>query len=163
WNAHEPYRGQFDFTGDLDVAAYIELAGSMGLHVIFRPGPYVCAEWDMGGLPWWLLNEPDMRLRCSNPSFVSAVDRYWVERMKRVAPLQATRGGPIIAMQIENEYGYYGNDSAYLQHLHDSLRKLSIDVPLFTSDGTFQELTIHNGGLPGVLRTANFGSNAPER
>jgi beta-galactosidase len=163
WNAHEPYPGQFDFSGDLDVAAYIELAGSMGLNVIFRPGPYVCAEWDMGGLPWWLLAQDGMQLRCSYGPYLQAVDRWFAELIKRVAPLQAGHGGPIIAMQIENEYGYYGNDTAYLQHLHNLLRSLGVDVPLVTSDGTFQELTIHNGGLPNVLRTANFGSTAPDR
>jgi beta-galactosidase len=147
----------------LDVEAFVELAGSMGLKVIFRPGPYCCAEWDMGGLPWWLINEPNIAIRCSNPAYLKAVDRYWTQLMARLAPLQSTRDGPIIAMQIENEYGYFGNDTAYLAHLRDLLRSLGIDVLLFTSDGTFQKLTIANGGLDGVLRTANFGSKAAER
>jgi beta-galactosidase len=163
WNAHEPYPGRFDFSGMLDVVAFVELAGSMGLNVFFRPGPYICAEWDMGGLPWWLLNEPNIAIRCSNPSYLAAVERYWTQLMGRLAPLQSTRGGPIMAMQIENEYGYYGNDTAYLAYLRDLLRKLGIDVLLFTSDGTFQKSTIVNGGLDGTLRTANFGSNATER
>jgi beta-galactosidase len=163
WNAHEPYRGGFDFSGMLDVPAFIELAGTLGLDVILRPGPYVCAEWDMGGLPSWLIGEPGMQIRCSSPPFLEAVDEWWRELIPRVAPLQASKGGPIVAMQIENEYGYFGSDVAYLQHLRDCLRSLGVEVPLFTSDGTFQRLTIANGGLPGLLRTANFGSNAAER
>ena len=163
WNAHEPYPGRFRFDGWLDVAAFIELAGSMGLHVVFRPGPYVCAEWDMGGLPWWLLTEPGMAVRCSNPAYHRAVERYWTELMRHVAPLQSTRGGPILAVQIENEYGYFGNDAAHLGFLHDLLVRLGVDSLLFTSDGTFTDLTIANGGLPGVLRTANFGSKAADR
>lgn len=162
WNAHEPYPGKFDFSGMLDAVAFVELAGSLGLNVIFRPGPYVCAEWDMGGLPWWLLNQTDT-IRCSDPAFLKAVERYWSELLGRLAPLQSTRGGPIIAMQIENEYGYFGNDQAYLASLRDLMRRLGIDVQLFTSDGTFEDLTIANGGLPDLLRTANFGSRAEDR
>ncbi|MDB5327004.1 MAG: beta-galactosidase [Phycisphaerales bacterium] len=163
WNAHEPCPGQFDFEGMLDVVRFVELAGEMGLNVIYRPGPYACAEWDMGGLPWWLLNHAGLQIRCHEPSYLQYVEQYWTELMRRLAPLQSTRGGPIIAMQIENEYGYYGNDQKYLQHLKNLLRKLGIDVMLFTSDGTFQKLTIANGGLVGDLRTANFGSRAVDR
>ena len=162
WNAHEPRPGVFDFDGMLDAAAFVELAGDMGLHVIYRPGPYACAEWDMGGLPWWLLNDCTA-VRCMEPAYIKHVERYFTELMRRLAPLQSTRGGPIIAMQIENEYGYYGNDTAYLTHLRDLLRSLGVDVMLLTSDGTFQKLTIQNGGLDGTLRTANFGSRAAER
>jgi beta-galactosidase len=163
WNAHEPYPGRFDFGGMLDAVGFVELAGSMGLKVIYRPGPYCCAEWDMGGLPWWLINEPGIAVRCLNPPYLRAVERYWGELMSRLGPLQSTHGGPIVAMQIENEYGYFGNDSRYLAFLRDLLRSLGIDVLLFTSDGTFQKLTIANGGLDGTLRTANFGSKAAER
>ena len=163
WNAHEPYPRRFEFSGMLDAAAFVELAGSMGLKVIYRPGPYVCAEWDMGGLPWWLLQAPNPMVRCNDPEFMAAVGRYWTELMRRLEPLQSTRGGPIIAMQIENEYGYFGNDATYLAALRDLIRRLGIDVLLFTSDGTFQDLTIGAGGLPDLLRTANFGSRAAER
>jgi beta-galactosidase len=163
WNAHEPYPNQFVFDGMLDVVAFTELAGEMGLNVILRPGPYCCAEWDMGGLPWWLINEPGIAIRCSQPAFKNAVARYFKELIHRIAPLQSTNGGPIIAMQIENEYGYFGNDQAYLQWLRDLMISLGITVPLFTSDGTFQRLTIANGGIDGTLRTANFGSKAAER
>lgn len=163
WNAHEPYPGRFVFEGMLDVVSFVELAGSMGLHVIYRPGPYCCAEWDMGGLPWWLLNEPGMAIRCTNESYLKAVEAYWSELMPRLAPLQHGRGGPIVGMQIENEYGYFGNDRTYLAWLRDLLRRLDIDCLLFTSDGTFQKLTVANGGLDGTLRTANFGSRAADR
>ena len=137
----------FHLDGMLDAVAFVELAGEMGLNVIYRPGPYCCAEWDMGGLPWWLINEPGVAIRCCHPSYLKAVERYWTELMSRLAPLQSTRGGPIIAMQIENEYGYFGNDHKYLAWLRDLLGRLGIDVPLFTSDGTWQKLTIANGGL----------------
>ena len=163
WNAHEPYPGRFRFDGMLDVVAFVELAGAMGLNVIYRPGPYVCAEWDMGGLPWWLPDEPGMAIRCDNGPYLAAVGRYWAELMGRLAPLQSTRGGPILAMQIENEYGYFGNDAGYLAALRDLLRRLGVDSLLFTSDGTFQKLTIAAGGLDGTLRTANFGSKAADR
>ena len=163
WNIHEPYRDQFRFDGNLDVTAFVELAGSLGLKVIVRPGPYVCAEWDMGGLPWWLLNEPGLRLRCFNQPYLDRVGRYLDALLPRLTHLQTTQGGPIIAMQIENEYGYYGNDAKYLAWLRDAMRARGVDVQLFTSDGTFQRLTIENGGLPGTLRTANFGSRAAER
>lgn len=163
WDAHEPYPGRFRFDGMLDAAAFVELAGSMGLHVIYRPGPYCCGERDFGGLPWWLLAVPGMAVRCSNADYQAAVERYWTELMDRLAPLQSTRGGPILAMQVENEYGYFGNDATHLAWLRDTLRGLGVDSLLFTSDGTFDDLTIAAGGIPGTLRTANFGSKAAER
>ena len=163
WNAHEPYPGRFRFDGMLDAAAFVGLAGSMGLNVIYRPGPYCCAEWDFGGLPWWLLAGGGAAVRCSDADYQAAVGRYWAELMGRLAPLQSTRGGPIIAMQVENEYGYFGNDAAHLAWLRDTLRRLGVDSLLFTSDGTFEDLTVAAGGLGDLLRTANFGSRAAER
>lgn len=163
WNAHEPYPNEFHFEDHLDIVAFVELAGSMGLNVIIRPGPYVCAEWDMGGLPWWLNAEDDIELRCDHPKYLAHVERYWKELIPKLVPYLSTKGGPIIAMQFENEYGYSGNDKGYLTKLRDLLRKLGVDVLLFTSDGTYQRLTINNGGLDGHLRTANFGSGAVER
>ncbi|MBC7785822.1 MAG: beta-galactosidase [Burkholderiales bacterium] len=163
WNAHEPYPGQYDFTGMLDLVRFVELGGEMGLHVIVRPGPYACAEWDMGGIPWWVLNEPGMRLRCSEPGWLRHVETWWRRLLPILEPLQATHGGPIIAMQIENEYGYYGNDRKYLEILRDLMRKLGIDVTLFTSDGAWDPLTLINGGIDGTLRTANFGSDPAAR
>lgn len=163
WNAHEPYKGQFDFAGNLDIVAFVELAHSLGLHVIVRPGPYICAEWDFGGLPWWLLAEDDLSIRCADPAYLRHVEDFFRELLPRLVPHLSTLGGPVIAMQIENEYGYFGNDSVYLKFLKDAMVRAGINVPLFTSDGTYQNLTIHNGGLDGHLRTANFGSDPATR
>ena len=159
WNRHEPAPGEFRFDGRLDLVHYIRCAADLGLHVVVRPGPYICAEWDLGGLPAWLLRDPGMRLRCYHEPYLKAVDRYFDALLPQLAPLQISRGGPILAMQVENEYGSYGNDKAYLQYLADGLRARGIDVPLFTSDGPSDEM-LQYGTLPGVLKTVNFGSRA---
>jgi len=161
WNLHEPRPGQFDFSGWLDLERYIGLAGELDLKVIVRPGPYICSEWEFGGLPAWLLKDAGMRVRCAYPPYLAAADRYLDEVAKRLAPLQITRGGPLVAVQVENEYGSFGNDSAYLQHLHDGLRKRGFDLLLFTSDGPSDEM-LQYGTLPRVLKTVNFGSRAKE-
>jgi len=114
WNLHEPRPGQFDFTGNLDVAAYIRTAQEEGLWVIVRPGPYVCSEWEFGGLPAWLLTTPDMKVRSADPRFLQAVERYMKQVGRQLAPLQITRDGPVIMVQVENEYGSFGNDKVYL-------------------------------------------------
>jgi len=161
WNMHEPRPGDFRFAGGLDIARYVEVAGDLGLSVIIRPGPYICSEWDLGGLPAWLLADPGMRLRCSHTPYLEAVDRYLDALIPELASLQSTRGGPIIAMQVENEYGSYGNDTAYLQHLADGLRARGVDVLLFTSDGG-RDYLFRGGTLPGVLKAVNFGVQAAE-
>lgn len=161
WNRHEPQPGRFDFSGILDIAAFVRLAGELGLNVIVRPGPYICAEWSLGGLPAWLLRAPDMRLRCNNPSYLAAVDRFLDALMAELVPLMASRGGPIVALQVENEYGSYGNDKAYLRHLADGLRKRGGDCLLFTSDGP-TDLMLRGGTLPDIHKVANFGSRAVE-
>lgn len=161
WNFHEPREGRFDFSGAKDFARYIEIAQEEGLMVIVRPGPYICSEWDLGGLPAWLLAKPGLRLRCLNQPFLDAVDRYMERALALLKPLQFTAGGPVIAMQIENEYGSYGNDQAYLLHLKECFVKAGIDVPLFTSDGAGAHY-LAGGALPGVLATVNF-RNHPER
>ncbi|MBV6395761.1 MAG: Beta-galactosidase [Anaerolineales bacterium] len=122
WNLHEPRPGQFHFDGMLDIVKFVETAGDLGLKVIVRPGPYICSEWDFGGLPSWLLKDPHMQVRCAYPPYLAAVDRFFDALLPRLAPLQSTRGGPIIAMQVENEYGSYGNDKIYLRHLADTMR-----------------------------------------
>ena len=160
WNLHEPAPGEFRFDGKLDLVEYIRCAADLGLHAVVRPGPYICAEWDLGGLPAWLLRDPGMRLRCCHEPYLEAADRYFDALLPQLAPLQITRGGPILAMQVENEYGSYGNDKAYLQHLADGLRARGIDVPLFTSDGPSDEM-LQYGTLSDVLKTVNFGSRAP--
>ena len=156
WNAHEPRPGDFNFEGNLDVAEYIREAQKAGLYVIVRPGPYVCSEWDFGGLPSWLLSEPDIKVRCMDPRYMAAVKRY-VERLgQELRGLQISEGGPIILVQLENEYGSYGNDKQYLRELRDILLKAGFTVPLFTSDGGAQYL-LESGTLPDVTPVVNFG------
>lgn len=135
WNLHEPQKGEFCFEGMADIVRFIELAGELGLHVIVRPSPYICAEWEFGGMPSWLLADPGMRLRCYHPPFLEHVDAYYDVLLPKLKPLLCTNGGPIIAMQIENEYGSYGNDKRYLNHLKESMTSRGMDVLLFTSDG----------------------------
>lgn len=161
WNFHSPAPGAYDFTGWRDLPRFVELAGEQGLRVILRPGPYICAEWDPGGLPAWLLRDPAMRLRCSDPAFLTAVDEYFEALLPLVVPLQATRGGPVVAVQVENEYGSYGDDADYLRHLRDGLTDRGIDVPLFTSDGPGPD-HLASGTLPGIVATVNFGSRPGE-
>lgn len=158
WNLHEPRPGCFDFSGRLDLVRYLELAAEQGLMCIVRPGPYICSEWDLGGLPAWLLADPGMRLRCAYPPYLEAVDRFLDALMERLTPLQASRGGPIVAMQVENEYGSYGNDKTYLAHIRDGLRARGYEGLLFTSDGP-GDFMLEGGTLPDVLKVANFGSN----
>lgn len=162
WNLHEPYKGRFDFTGRRDLPRFLELAAQAGLDVLLRPGPYICAEWEFGGLPWWLLNEPGIEFRCSHPAFLRCVDAWWEQLIPRVLPHLSTRGGPVVAVQVENEYGYFGNDTAYLEHLRDKLRALGVDVLMFTSDGPYNPEAFANGRLPDLLCTTNFGSNPAE-
>ena len=161
WNLHEPRPGQFDFSGGLDLAAFARLAGELGLNVIVRPGPYICAEWSLGGLPAWLLRDPALRLRCANAPFIAAVDRFLDALMAEIAPLMASRGGPVVALQVENEYGSFGDDKTYLRHLADGLRRRGGDCLLFTSDGP-SDLMLSGGTLPDILKVANFGSRAVE-
>ena len=161
WNMHEKHPGEFDFTGNLDIASFIRTAEAEGLMVIVRPGPYICAEWEFGGLPWWIQTYDDMEIRCSNPTYMKHFENYLVHLFDQVRPLLSTNGGPVIMMQCENEYGYYGDDKTYLKHLYDCYRRLGIDVPLFTSDGT-SETDILDGCIDGCLATLNFGSRVEE-
>ena len=159
WNLHEPRPGEFHFDGGLDIVRYLTLAGSLGLKVIVRPGPYICSEWDFGGLPSWLLAGLGMRVRCAYSPYLVAVERFFGALLPRLAPLQVTHSGPVIAMQVENEYGSYGNDKTYLRHLEELLRSHGIDVLLFTSDGPNDQM-LQFGTLPGVFKMVNFGSLA---
>ena len=161
WNMHEKHPDEFDFTGNLDIAKFIRTAESEGLMVIVRPGPYICAEWEFGGLPWWIQTNDDMEIRCSNPIYMERFENYLVKLFEQIRPLLFTNGGPVIMMQCENEYGYYGDDKTYLKHLYDCYRRLGIDVPLFTSDGT-SESDILDGCIEGCLSTLNFGSRVEE-
>lgn len=162
WNMHEPVKGQYHFEGILDVKHFIELAGELGLWVIFRPSPYICAEWEFGGLPAWLLAEDGMRLRSNTPSFLQHVKDYYSKLFEIVAPLQMPAGGPIIMMQVENEYGYFGDDTDYLEKIKQLMLDNGACVPLVTSDGPWGD-AIACGRLEGVLPTGNFGSKMAEQ
>lgn len=162
WNVHEPMEGQFCFEGMYDIKKFIEIAGDLGLWVIVRPAPFICAEWEFGGMPWWLLTKEGMRLRSNTVSFLDCVDHYYKELFAILKPLQITHGGPIIMMQIENEYGYYGDDTNYLLALKEMMEKHGACVPFFTSDGPTKQ-TLKDGSIPGVLATGNFGSKTKER
>ncbi len=161
WNFHEKKPGVFDFTNNLDIAGFIKMAQSEGLMAIVRPGPYICAEWEFGGLPWWIQTNPDMEIRCSNTEYMRYFNRYLDRLFEEIRPLLCTNGGPVIMMQCENEYGYYGDDKKYLSFLRDSYREKGIDVPLFTSDGTGRE-DLLDGNIDGCLATLNFGSRVNE-
>jgi len=158
WNFHEPRPGKFDFRGRHDVAAFVRTAQEEGLWVILRPGPYSCAEWDFGGFPAWLLATPDIRVRSADPRFLKAARRYMLHVGQQLAPLQITRGGPIIMTQVENEYGSFGDDKVYLAAIREMIRDAGFDITLFTSDGP-QPRMLAGGTLPGVLSFINFGSD----
>jgi beta-galactosidase len=155
WNVNEPQSGVYDFTGNNDVAEFIREAQQEGLYVILRPGPYVCAEWEWGGYPAWLLKDRDIVVRTTDPKFMQPVAR-WISRLgKELAPLQIGNGGPIILTQVENEYGSFGNDHAYMQQIH----KLLVDAgftksQLYTADGPAQ---VPDGSLPDLPVGINFG------
>ena len=161
WNLHEREEGVFDFTGMLDVAAYVDEAAALGLNVILRPGPYICSEWEFGGLPAWLLRYDDMAIRCADPLFIEKVRRYYHALFDELRPRLATNGGNIIMVQIENEYGSYGNDKDYLNAVVDIYRECGVDVTLFTSDGACWWM-LGGGTLPDYLCVANFGSHPKE-
>lgn len=162
WNLHEPKKGEFCFEGMLDLKRFIELAGELGLWVIVRPSPYICAEWEFGGLPAWLLAEDGMRLRGCYLPFLMHVSDYYEELFKILVPLQITNGGPVIIMQVENEYGYYGDDTQYMIEIKKLMQENGTTVPLVTSDGPWGD-ALACGSVEGALPTANFGSKAEEQ
>ena len=136
WNYHETSPGNFDFTtGNHNIAEFIRICKEEGMWVLLRPGPYVCAEWDFGGLPTWLLKIPDIKVRCMDSRYMAAVTRYISHLSAEVRPLLCTNGGPILMSQIENEYGSYGNDKVYLETLRKLWKQNGINVPFYTADG----------------------------
>jgi beta-galactosidase len=159
WNVHEPSPGHFDFAGNADAAEFCRLAQAEGLKVILRPGPYSCAEWDFGGLPWWLLKVPDIKVRTQDPRYLDACRRYLSAVGQELAPLQITKGGPIIMVQVENEYGSYGHDREYIGKLRDALKAAGFDVPLFMCDGPSQ---LKNDTRPDLFCVVNFGGGPAE-
>ncbi len=158
WNAHEPKMDRFDFTGQNDIREFIRLCGKNDMKVILRPGPYVCAEWEMGGLPWWLLKKKDIRLREQDPFFMERVDKFQQALAGQVGDLTIADGRPIIMVQVENEYGSYGTDRPYVSEIRDMLRKnFGRDVTLFQCDWSSNYL---NNGLDDLIWTMNFGTGA---
>ncbi|KAG9348536.1 hypothetical protein JZ751_002272 [Albula glossodonta] len=153
WNLHEPEKGLFHFQDQLDLEAYIRLAEEVGLWVILRPGPYICSEWDLGGLPSWLLRDKDMKLRTTYPGFTRAVSSFFDKLIPRIAHLQYMRGGPIIAVQVENEYGSYAKDSQYMPFIKEALLSRGICELLVTSDN---REGLKCGGVAEVLKTVNL-------
>lgn len=136
WNYHESNPGVFDFkTENRDIAQFIKICQEEGMWVLLRPGPYVCGEWDLGGLPPYLLKIPDIRLRCMDSRYMTAVKRYVSKLSQVIRPLLCTNGGPILMIQVENEYGSYGNDKTYLKTLHEYWVQNEITVPFYTADG----------------------------
>ncbi len=162
WNAHESVEGRFDLSGGLDLRRFLELVAAEGMYAIVRPGPYICAEWDNGGLPAWLFRDPKVGVRRFEPRFLAAVERYFARILPIVAELQIDRGGPVILVQVENEYGAYGSDTRYLQALTDLTRAGGITVPLTTIDQPTDRM-LADGSLPGLHLTASFGSRATDR
>jgi beta-galactosidase len=156
WNLHEPKPGVFNFTGNLDVAAYIRTAQEEGLWVIVRPGPYICTEWDFGGLPSWLLADEKMKVRSNDEKFLKAAKRYMMRVGLELKNLQITKGGPVIMAQVENEYGSFGNDYAYKNAVKQMMIDAGFEVTLFTSDGPLERM-LKGGTLPDVLSVINFG------
>ncbi|CAL8360872.1 unnamed protein product [Merluccius merluccius] len=153
WNLHEPERGMFNFQDQLDLKAYISLAAELGLWVILRPGPYICAEWDLGGLPSWLLQDTQMQLRTTYPGFVSAVNSYFDKLIPLIKHLMFQEGGPIIAVQVENEYGSYAKDDKYMAFIKNCLLSRGITELLLTSDN-WEGLRC--GGVEEALKTVNL-------
>jgi beta-galactosidase len=158
WNIHEPKPNEFNFKGWADVAEFIRLVQKEGLYAIVRPGPYCCAEWDLGGFPAWLLKSKTIRFRCNDPEYLEYATRYLKHYLSELVSLQIDRGGPILMFQLENEYGSYGRDKAYLKALKSVYDSVGITVPLFTSDGGSRYYLV-GGTLPDVLPVVNFGSN----
>lgn len=162
WNVHEPKKGEFCFEGIADLGRFLALAGELGLWAIVRPSPYICAEWEFGGLPAWLLAEDGMRLRSSYEPYMNHIRDYYKKLFEVLAPLQITNGGPILMFQIENEYGAYGEDSAYLESLKQIMEDNGVTVPFITSDGPWGDY-LSCGKVEGVLQSGNFGSKAKEQ
>lgn len=162
WNLHEPQKGQFNFEGILDLGAFLDLAHSLGLYAIVRPSPYICAEWEWGGLPAWLMKE-NLRVRSSDQVYLKHLDDYYAFLLPKLVKRQLSHGGNILMFQVENEYGSYGEEKAYLRAVTALMKKHGLTAPFFTSDGPWRA-TLRAGSLieDDILVTGNFGSKANE-
>lgn len=160
WNLHEPQKGVFTTEGILDIERFLSIAQELGLYAIVRPSPYICAEWEWGGLPAWLLTE-QVRVRSRDEAYLRHVDDYYAFLLPKLAKYQLSQGGNILMFQVENEYGSYGEDKEYLRAIAALMRKYGLTAPFFTSDGSWRA-TLRAGTLidEDILVTANFGSNA---
>ncbi|HLP16224.1 MAG TPA: glycoside hydrolase family 35 protein, partial [Bacteroidota bacterium] len=159
WNFHEQEQGVFDFSGQKDVAAFVRLIQQNGMNCILRPGPYVCAEWDMGGLPWWLLKKKDLQVRRrSDEFFMEQVRKYLHEAAAQLAPLQIQRGGPIIMVQVENEYGTWGNDGTYMAMMRDAIRSAGFDAAQLLRCDWSSNFDTYS--LDGAVNALNFGAGS---
>src|SRR3954468_7661703 len=152
WNVHEPQKDSFDFSGNNDIAAFVKMAQEEGLWVILRPSPYVCAEWEFGGYPYWLQNEKGLVVRSKEEKYLKEYETYIKEVGRQLAPLQVNHGGNILMIQIENEYGSYGSDKEYLKINQKLFKEAGFDGLLYTCD---PESDVKNGHLPGLLPAVN--------
>lgn len=156
WNMHEPVQGQFCFDGMLDVSAFLSLCEELGLYVILRPGPYICAEWEFGGFPAWLLTDDGIRLRTTDERYFAHVRRYMTQLMKHIVPHLQSNGGNVIMLAVENEYGSFGNSRAYMNKCAQLLKDCGVDVPLVTADGHL-DIFLNGGMADGVIPALDFG------
>jgi len=156
WNLHEPRPGEFNWSYEADAAQFCSIAQEEGLWVILRPGPYACAEWEMGGTPWWLLKHDDIKLRTRDPRYIGAAKRYFAEVARVLGPLQITKGGPILMVQVENEYGFFGKDAEYMGELRQVFIDAGFDVPLFACN---PKDALRNGYRADLFPVVNFGSD----
>ncbi len=160
WNLHEPEKGRFDFSGRLDLGAFLGMCAEEGLYVFLRPSPYICAECDLGGLPYWLLNDRDCLFRTTDEPYFSHVRAYTERLAREFVPYLSTNGGPILAVALENEYGSFGMDRAYLRALQSLYVSLGVDVPLYTAGGG-DAFKMYYGGFPDVWAGLDLGRGVP--
>ena len=159
WNYHEPSEGVYDFsTGNHNISKFIEIVKEEGMWLILRPGPYVCAEWELGGIPPYLLRIPDIKVRCMDPRYMLAAEKYLGKLAAEIRPYLISKGGPIIMLQVENEYGSFGNDRNYMVRLKEIWEQNGIDVPFFTGDGPTPYM-LEAGSLPGCAVGLDSGGS----
>ena len=162
WNVHEPKEGEFDFSGEKDFGRFLDIAAKLGLNAIVRPGPYICAEWEMGGFPAWLLNYKDIRLRCDNEIYFEKLENYIRAIAPIIQPRLVDNGGNVIMLQVENEYASYGNDRVYLNRLKEIYLENGLSGCLITADGAAISM-LERASIDGCLPTFTFGSQTEDR